>query len=366
MTFSTFILLLVGRRPSLTKQVAVRDAFTPGDARTFTFVLRDVFFFTAVIESIGACLLYPGFVSRTSWAEALYLSLFHAVSAFCNAGFSLFSDSLSAYRDDWLTNVAVCLLIVSGGIGFLVLSELKRRFPASRRKWRRLSLHSRLVLSSTLMLIVLGALAFAFMEWDNTLSALSWPDRLLAALFQSVTARTAGFNTLPLGLMANETLFALIILMFIGASPGSCGGGIKTTTLSSLILIGVSRLRGYERPRVFKRTISPESTDKAISMVTVSIAVVTVGLMLLLMTEIGHTAHPESRGKFLELLFEVVSAFGTVGLSTGVTGTLSPMGKLIITAVMFVGRLGPMVIGAAVARRKAPGVYFAEETIMIG
>ncbi|MBW1786834.1 MAG: hypothetical protein JRK53_09510 [Deltaproteobacteria bacterium] len=366
MTFSTFLLLLVGRRPSLTEQIVVQDSFALSGDRTFASVLRDVFLFTAVIELIGACLLVPKFVSQTGWAEALYLSIFHAVSAFCNAGFSLFSDSLTAYRDDWLTNLTVCLLIVSGGIGFLVLSELKRGFPLNRRAWRHLSLHTKIVLSATFLLIVLGALAFVHMEWDNTLSGLSGPERVLAACFQSVTARTAGFNTLPFDLMANETLFVIIVLMFIGASPGSCGGGIKTTTLSSLILLGVSRLRGYERPRAFKRTISMESMGKAVSMVMVSIVVVTLGAMLLLMTELGDTSHPASRGKFIELLFETVSAFGTVGLSTGVTATLSTAGKLIVTAIMFVGRLGPLVIGVAVARHKAPDISFAEETIMIG
>jgi len=348
MTFSTFLLLLVGRRPSLTEQIVVQDSFALSGDRTFASVLRDVFLFTAVIELIGACLLVPKFVSQTGWAEALYLSIFHAVSAFCNAGFSLFSDSLTAYRDDWLT------------------SELKRGFPLNRRAWRHLSLHTKIVLSATFLLIVLGALAFVHMEWDNTLSGLSGPERVLAACFQSVTARTAGFNTLPFDLMANETLFVIIVLMFIGASPGSCGGGIKTTTLSSLILLGVSRLRGYERPRAFKRTISMESMGKAVSMVMVSIVVVTLGAMLLLMTELGDTSHPASRGKFIELLFETVSAFGTVGLSTGVTATLSTAGKLIVTAIMFVGRLGPLVIGVAVARHKAPDISFAEETIMIG
>ena len=366
MTFSTFLLMLVGRRPSLTKQMVVRDSFALSGDRTFASILRDVVLFTGAIEFIGACLLVPKFISQTGWSEALYLSVFHAVSAFCNAGFSIFSDSLTAYRDDWLINLTICLLIVSGGIGFLVLSELRRGFPTNRRAWRRLSLHTKVVLTSTSLLIALGALAFVHMEWDNTLSCLSLPDRFLAACFQSVTARTAGFNTLPFDLMANETLFVIIMLMFVGASPGSCGGGIKTTTFSSLILLGVSRLRGHERPRAFKRTIAMESMGKAVSMVMVSIAVVALGVTLLLMTELGDASHPESRGKYLELLFETVSAFGTVGLSTGATGTLSAAGKLIVSAVMFVGRLGPLVIGVAVARHKAPDIYFAEEPIMIG
>jgi trk system potassium uptake protein TrkH len=166
--------------------------------------------------------------------------------------------------------------------------------------------------------------------------------------------------------MANETLFVLILLMFIGASPGSCGGGVKTTTLACLAMLGMSRLRGRERPHLFHRTISNESVGKAISVVMVSAVVVIIATMALLMTELGEVAHPMSRGKFLELFFEVVSAFGTVGLSTGVTEGLSIAGKLIITFVMFVGRLGPLVIALAVSRRGAPHYHYADEPIMIG
>ena len=166
--------------------------------------------------------------------------------------------------------------------------------------------------------------------------------------------------------MANETLFVMILLMFIGASPGSCGGGIKTTTMATIVLQGVSRLRGRLRTQAFHRTIPEASVAKAVSVVLISITVVLIGDLLLLMTELGEISHPESRGKFLELLFEVVSAFGTVGLSTGVTATLSAVGKLIITAVMFIGRLGPLVIAIAVSTPGQSRFYHAEEPIMVG
>ena len=166
--------------------------------------------------------------------------------------------------------------------------------------------------------------------------------------------------------MANETLFVLIVLMFIGASPGSCGGGIKTSACASLVMLGLSRLRGQERPQIFHRTISTKSTGKAMSVVLISIIVVVLANMIILMVELGETPHPMSRRKFLELLFEVVSAFGTVGLSAGVTAGLSIAGKLILSAVMFVGRLGPLVIALAVSRQTAPRYYYAEEEIMNG
>ncbi|UCF89900.1 MAG: potassium-transporting ATPase subunit KdpA [Desulfobacterales bacterium] len=186
------------------------------------------------------------------------------------------------------------------------------------------------------------------------------------AFFQAVSTRTAGFNTLIIGNLANETLFVFILLMFIGACPGSCGGGIKTSTLASLVLLGLARLRGQPRPQVFQRTIPDTSVGKAISLVMISTLVVVVGVLVLLITELGETPHYLSRGKFLELLFEVVSAFGTVGLSTGATGGLSPLGKLTITVVMFVGRLGPLMIALAISRQNTVSYHYAEENILIG
>ena len=366
MTLSTLFLLLGGRRPSLAGRMLIQDAFTHSGERSVSDIIRDVVQFTLVIEGMGALLFFLRFYPGRTVSEALYVSIFHAISAFCNAGFSLFSDSLVAYREDWVLNLTACLLIVSGGIGFLVLSELKRNFSFNRRSWSRLSLHSKLVLSTTAILLIFSSLSITLMEWHNTLAPLSLPGRFLAGLFQATSARTAGFNTLPISEMANETLFLLIVLMFIGASPGSCGGGIKTSTFASLVMMGLSRLRGRERPQIFHRTISAKSMGKAISVVLISMIVVVLANMVILMLELGETPHPLSRGKFLELLFEVVSAFGTVGLSAGITAGLGMAGKLILSAVMFVGRLGPLVIALAVSRETAPRYYYAEEEIMNG
>ena len=204
------------------------------------------------------------------------------------------------------------------------------------------------------------------LEWGNTLSALPFQERFLASFFQSVTARTSGFNTLPIARMANATLFVFILLMFIGASPGSCGGGIKTTTLTALLALGDSRFMGRERPWMFRRTISETSVGKAVGLVMLAVLVIVVGTLLLLMTELGELSHIASRGKFLELLFEVVSAFGTVGLSTGVTPLLTTAGKLIIIMVMFLGRVGPLAVAMALSHRKSAYYHYAEEGIMIG
>lgn len=366
MTISTLILLLGGQRTSLVGRVLIQDTFTGGGEKSVREIIKNVVQFTLVIEGVGALLIFLRFLPGRTVGEALYISVFHAVSAFCNAGFSLFTDSLVAYREDWVLNLVICFLIVCGGIGFIVLSELKRNFPFHRRSWSRLSLHSKLVLSVTGILLLVGSLAIIFMEWHNTLAPLSFPGRFLAGFFQAVSARTAGFNTLPIHEMANETLFVLIILMFIGASPGSCGGGIKTSTFASLVVLGLSRLRGQRRPQIFHRTISTASIGKAISVVLISTFVIVLANMVMLMVELGETPHPESHGKFLELLFEVVSAFGTVGLSSGVTAGLSMAGKLMLAVVMFVGRLGPLIIAVAVSRGAAPLYYYAEEEIMSG
>ncbi|MEW6672752.1 MAG: TrkH family potassium uptake protein [Thermodesulfobacteriota bacterium] len=366
MTISTLLLLMAGRRPGLTGRLVVRDTFTHSGEKSVSSILKDVIIFTAVIEGLGAAALFLRFLPGNEPGAALYLSIFHSISAFCNAGFSLFSDSFIRFREDWILNLTVCFLIICGGIGFLVIAELRENFPYNRKRWDRLSLHSRIVLSTTTLLLVCGSLSVLLMEWHNALAPLNPLGRLLSSFFQSVSARTAGFNTLQFETLANETLFLIILLMFIGACPGSCGGGIKTTTFAALALLGLSRLRGRKQTQIFHRTIPEESIGKAVSVLLISMLVVTAGTMALLLTELGDTPHPLSRGQFLDLLFEVVSAFGTVGLSTGVTPGLSALGRLIITAVMFIGRLGPLVIAVAISSQRISRFYYAEENIIIG
>jgi len=367
MTLSTLFLLMAGRRLSLAGRSVIQDTFTHSGERNPAQIIRRVFVFTFGMEAFGAALLFAAFLpTGTGTADALWQAVFHAVSAFCNAGFSLFSDSLAGFRTSWMINLTVCLLIVAGGIGFLVVAEVRTHASFRARTWRRLSLHSKLVLTSTALLIVVGTILILVMEWSNTLSALTTPQKVLAAVFQSITTRTAGFNTLPIGAMASETLFVVILLMFVGASPGSCGGGIKTTTFATICLLGAARLRGRDQPQAFWRRISESSTAKAIGVAMLSLLVIVVGTLMLTMSELGGVSRLHSQGKFFELLFEAVSAFGTVGLSMGATADLSTAGKLLVTAIMFTGRLGPLVLAVAVARRHAPRFSYAEEKVMIG
>ncbi len=363
MTISTMFIVVMGKRPSLTDMVAVQDTLMLRPERGFHFILRDVAIMTAIIEGAGFLMIFFYLLLNTNFSplSSLYVAIFHAISAFCNAGFSLFSDSLMEFQRSYFLNFVICLLIIMGGIGFLVLSELR-----DKRSFSALSLHSKLVISTTGILLVLGSLLITFMEWNNTMECLSIPHKFLAGFFQSVSSRTAGFNTLPIGNMANETLFLLILLMFIGASPGSCGGGIKTSSFAAIVLLGIARLKGYENPQIFRRTISRETIGKAISIVMISMMIVIAGLMLLLITEAGGIPHPESRGIFMELMFETVSAFGTVGLSTGVTPHLSCTGKIILICIMLVGRVGPLAIAMAISRQEIKRYHYAEESIMVG
>ena len=367
MVLSTLFLLSLGKRVSMSGKSMIRDTYSYGQGQSVHSLIRHVLVFTAVIEITGALIMFPRFYSLYPLDKAVCFSIFHSVSAFCNAGFSLYPDSFTRFSSDWIMNLDICFLIIFGGIGFIVLAEIRQKFSLRKRFWTDFSLHTKLVVASTLILLAASTLIFLILEWSNTLKDLPLSTRVLASFFQAVNTRTAGFNTLNIGSLANETLFISILLMFIGTAPGSCGGGVKVTTFSTIVLLGLSRFSGHDHPQIFYRRISPESISKAVSLMIVSLAVIIVGIILIQQVEIGDVSHTLSRGAFLELLFEMVSAFGTVGLSTGITPQLSVAGKLILTAMMFIGRLGPMAIALAVSRREKSSQFsYAQETIMIG
>lgn len=231
----------------------------------------------------------------------------------------------------------------------------------------RISLHSKVVLTTSGILIALGTLFIFLIERENSLFEFSLGDQILISYFQSVTSRTAGFNTIPMTALTNATYFILIVFMFIGASPGSCGGGIKTTNLATLVSLALNRYRGRDQANLFKRTIPTETVSRSISIILASVSAVIIFTIFLLITQLGDISHSESRGLFLEYLFETVSAFGTVGLSMGATTKLDSAGKLIIIIMMFLGRLGPLTLAFAMARRiKKREFQYAEENILVG
>lgn len=370
MTVAMFAVLLLGRHVSFRDRMVIEDSMHHSPTAELGRLLRYVVAFTFTVEALGAVLLWLRWRNDFPAGRAVYLSAFHAVSAFCNAGFSLFPDSLVRYRGDAYVNAVMTLLIVMGGLGFLVNMELRDQVVLRLRGRRptRLSLHARLVLTLTGTLLLLGMLGFLVTEWGNLLHGLPWSERLLAAWFQSVTPRTAGFNTVDYGEAATATLFFTIFLMFVGASPGSTGGGVKTTALGLLLVLLGARYRGRGRAMVFQRTIPHAVMDRALSVILLSWILTSSALLLLTVAELGAAPHRGARPDFIQLMFETVSAFGTVGLSTGITPSLSAPGKMLIALLMFAGRLGPVTVALA-AGRKSPGQVrfrYAEENVMVG
>ena len=369
MTFSTVLILVMTGRFSFVQRSVIQDTFTHGPDTGLASLVRHVLMFTLLMEVAGAALLFLRFSGMYHPGRALYLAIFHAVSAFCNAGFCLYAQSLMDFSGDPLVSFTVAFLIILGGMGFLVLLELKRLLfnRDQARRARRLSVHSKLVLTLSIVLLTCGTVGFLLSEWKHSMAGLSVPAKFMAAFFQSVTARTAGFNTLDFGKMANVTLLFTILLMFIGAGSGSTGGGIKINTLGVLFALSRSRLRGEEGTSIFRRSLAPETVGRAISVFVVAIVLIYAATMALTVSELGTTIHEESRGLFLKLLFEVVSAFGTVGLSVGITPQLSSIGKLILVLVMFAGRLGPLSIAVALTGKEPRSRFqYAEENVMIG
>ena len=366
MTFSVFFYLLMGRSIGFRDRRIIETTFSQFPTRDIYHLLKSVFAYTMLIEFIGAVCLFLVWMKHFPPLEAIYVSLFHAVSAFCNAGFCLFSDSLIGFQENIPVNLCITFLIILGGLGFIVLKDLFE-FRIRSQGRRRVSLHSKVVLVTSAVLIGSGTLFIFLIERDNILSAFPLGKQVLIAYFQSVTSRTAGFNTIPLVGLSNATCFVLILLMFIGASPGSCGGGIKTTNVATLISLAFNRYRGRNRADLFRRTVPPETVTRSISIVLASGVAVIIITIFLLITQLGDLSHTESRGLFLEYLFEAISAFGTVGLSMGVTPGLSVVGKVIVVVMMLLGRLGPLTLAFAMGRRiERGGFQFVEENILVG
>jgi len=369
MTYAVFVALLLGRDVSFTDRRVIQDSLHHSPNPELARLVRYMLLFTFTVEGLGAAALWLRFHQKLGPGEAAWLGVFHSVSAFCNAGFSLWADSLVRWRGDVLVNVVVSLLILLGGLGFLVNLELRQQagLALRRRRRPRLSLHTRLVLVVTLLLLATGSVAFLWLEWGNLLRGLSPGERLLASWFQAVTPRTAGFNTVDYSKAAPATLFVTVILMMIGASPGSTGGGVKTTTLGLIAALLAARWRGRGRATVFRRTIPHAVMDRALTLLLLAVVFVSLGTGLLLVTE-GHSVpFEEAHPRFVALVFEAVSAFATVGLSTGVTPSLSAAGKMVLVVLMFVGRVGPLTLVLAVGPGPQRGRFrYAEENVMVG
>ncbi|MGB9856792.1 MAG: TrkH family potassium uptake protein [Dictyoglomaceae bacterium] len=334
---ATSLMILLNRRIPLRERIMIQFSLNAISIKGIVGLLKGVLISVLIFEGIGALSLFTIFIRQYPLLKAIKFAIFHAISAFCNAGFDLIGGfkSFTDYVDNIQLNLTVTSLIITGGIGFFVIYDIYQKI---RRKKNHLSLHSKVALFTTLFLIILGTIVIFVLEYNNTLKPLSWQGKILGSYFQSVTPRTAGFNTLDIGKMKPATWLFLIFLMFIGASPGGTGGGIKTVTFLVLVLSIYTILLERKHVHFKNRSLNWETVKRAWAVFFFSLNLVLISWFLLLLLE---PFEP------LKSLFEVVSAFGTVGLSTGITPQLSSFGRLVIIFTMFLGRVGTVTAGLA-------------------
>lgn len=355
MTFAALLLSMLGLSFGMPQRMVLRDELGQSSLKDLGALVRIVAVIALVCEGLGTLVLMTVFVPEFGWSAGTWQAMFHAVSAFNNAGFSLFADSLSGYVADPAVNLTITFLFIFGGIGFVVLADLYRT-----RRWRKLTLHSKLMLTGTTGLILWAWVTFALLEWHNpgTLGGLdSVGAKLWASWFQAVTPRTAGFNTLDYAQMHTSTTLMTITLMLVGGGPTSTAGGIKVTALIVLILATLAFFHRQNRLNAFGRSLGVDEVMKVLALTVLSLFTV---LLALFVASITYT------GDFLDLLFEVTSAFGTVGLSRGATTELDGVGRTVIMLLMFVGRLGPLTLGFFLATRSIPKVRYPAGQVYLG
>lgn len=366
MTFATWILMIGGQRPGLLYQSAASMSYGSARGVPVRRILLYVFLFTLAIEGTGACGYWLRWRGAMSGDEAAFNAIFHSVSAFANAGFSTLATGLTPYVGDWAVNLTTCALIVSGGLGFIVLSDILLWAASGGRK--RLSLNSRVAISTSLWLILVGAALILAIEWGRALGTLPAGSRIQAALFQSVTARTAGFNTVEIGDLTAPVVFVIILLMIVGASPGSTGGGMKTTTLAILLALVRSHAYGRSAVELGERRIPHTDVARALATFSIYILTLLVGIFLLLVAEGWGGPAAEGQSRFMRLAFECASALGTVGLSmNSTTAGVCAASKLILIGLMIIGRLGPLAVALTLIGRVSTRQFqYPEESVTTG
>lgn len=360
MTIVTFAMSAMSARVSLKFRLFAREDRPSNTSIDLVELIKYVFMITMAIEAAGAILLFLVFKYQKGYltAKALYYGIFHSVSAFCNAGFALFSDNLMSFDGNITVNLVITSLIIIGGLGFNTIVDIIYYMRSKARY--QLSLNTRIVLVTTLILLITGTLLIFAIEYNNkgTIGNMNFGTKLLASYFQSVTTRTAGFNTVDNGKLLLPTILICMIFMFVGASPGGTGGGIKTTTTAILFKSIMRSIHDESQIVMFNKAVPKESISRAMAIFTISMILVLGGVFVLLFSE---------NFLFVEILFEVISAFGTVGLSMGITGKLSVFGKLVISLIMFLGRVGSLTVVVALAKSKPKmDIRYPEETVLIG
>lgn len=355
MTFGMFVIYLMRDRMSLGHRAAISEALNQPGQDDMRHLLRMMFGFTVVMELAGTLLLAIQWVPELGWRHGLFHSLFHAVSAFNNAGFGLRPDSLVAYADNALVNLVIPALFISGGLGFVVIADMIRK-----RRFRDYALHTKVMLIGTLVINAVAMLAVLSLEYGNpaTLGKFSGiGDKLWAAWFHGVTPRTAGFNTVDVSGLLAPTALLTMVLMFIGGGSGSTASGIKLSTFIVLVLATRSFLRADHRPVIFGRSLDSTLILRALAISTISLFCALIGTFLLAITE---------KAPFLDIAFEAVSAFATVGLSRGLTPDLSGPGQVIVMLLMLVGRVGPLTLAFTLATRRSAAIQYPDGRVNIG
>lgn len=369
MTYASLVIYLLGKKVSASDRIAVSQTLIHDPSFNIGKFIVGVLAAVLSIEGLGALLLNR--MDPVGFHP--FSAVFHSISAFCNAGFSLYSDSLTGWKDHLGINAVFMTLIIMGGLGFYVMTELWQKllnFLRGRKNdisAHKFSWHTRIVLETSALLVLGGGAAIFFSEIFKAHPVDGAEVNELAALFQSVSCRTAGFNTVDISGLTNISLLIMIGLMLIGGSPGSCAGGLKTTTFRTWLGFIVSKIKGHSQVRVGWYALTKESVNRALTLLTLASVILGSAIILLSITEGTHLPHVEVRGHFIEITFEAVSAFATVGLSTGVTPDLSGPGKVIIIALMFVGRLGPVWLLTAInSWQKEPRYKLPEDDLPLG
>tara|TARA_B100001971_G_C18268012_1_gene596262 strand:+ start:17595 stop:19292 length:1698 start_codon:yes stop_codon:yes gene_type:complete len=345
MTLHSSMMILLGKSFKIKNKILMQDLLDISSVSDLISMIINIIRYTLIIELCGAVVLSIAFsFEGYEIGESIYYGFFHSISAFCNAGFSLFNNSLEGFATNPFISITISTLIILGGLGFIVLKELELVFMR-KKKFVNLSVHSKVVISTSFVITALVGLYIFFTEYLHAFTGYSLFDQFQLAFFQSVTTRTAGFNTISLNALYPHTLYLICLIMFIGASPGSTGGGIKTTTFAILFQSVKATLRGKDKVEFFDRLVPNHIVVRAIAIIVISLILVSFFILLMMRIEPEHD--------FLALFFEVVSAFATVGLSLGITPYLTGVGKVVIILLMFVGRIGPLTLALAVGKTKS-------------
>lgn len=356
MVFLSLIAMVLNRRIGISERRIIKEQTSADTSKGIVKLVIYIIKFSLTVELVGAILLATKFIPDFGLKKGILFSLFHAVSAFCNAGFDIIGNSLVDYVDDITVNLVIALLIIIGGLGFTVFIDIYRK-----KKFKNLTLHSKVVISISAILLLVGTFAYFLIENNSgSMESLTLKGKILSSFFMSVSARTAGFNSIDIGKMQESSVIVTIILMFIGASPASTGGGIKTTTFGILLFSTISVLRGNDETEIFHKTISRDALLKSLCIFSLGSAIVVFASLWITIIESG-------KFLYLDILYEIVSAFGTVGVSRGITSNLSPMAKLILIILMYLGRVGAATLGVGILdNHRKKHTKYSEGKIIVG